>query len=149
MSRLWKWFFSRKKNDFEKMCDNLAEQVKGKLPDYDPIIYAEYFVKEYINQNKNGFVRIKAEANSIKHLEFLTSLVAIAGIGATILGVIVSVSDNYEGNIQLIVLAGLFIFVVGLLLGILKFKNVSVWQKYIIAVIEELEKERGINTNHE
>lgn len=148
MFRPWKWYFDWKKNDFEKMCDNIADRVKEKLPDYDPIVYAKYFVKDYISKNKNGLLKLKAEANNIKHSDFIVNVAAITGIGATILAAIVSALNDVKISLTISILIAIFILMINMLVSIVKFKNIGTWQKYILIVIEEIEKENQINADH-
>lgn len=147
MMRLWKWYFERKKNDFETMCDKIEENVEGKLSTYDPIIYTRYHVSNYVKEDINKLLKIKAEANSISYNEYIVSLLTITGTGATILGIIADINKSdfcLKGYILLSLIVFLFIWKI----GSEKFKNVRKWQSYIIVTIEELEIGMKTNTNH-
>lgn len=141
MFRPLKWYFDWKKNGFERMCDQIADCVKGKHPDYNPIIYAKYFAEQYISKNENGLLRLKAEANNIKHSDFIVNVATITGIGATIFAAIVSTIKDVKISLAVFILISIFILMINMFVSIIKFKNIGVWQKYILVVIEELEKE--------
>lgn len=153
MFRLWKWYFHWKKNDFEKMCDEIAKCRKRQKCKFNPVICARAYVKKYIDGNEARKLQLKAEATSIKYSDFKGNMVAITSCGTAMLAAIVSImslviSAMKDVKIDFTVfkscmflaefsLVSLFVFLVFLLISAIKFKNVSKWQKYIIVAIDK------------
>ena len=91
MFRLWKWYFHWKKNDFEKMCDEIAKCRKRQKCKFNPVICARAYVKKYIDGNEARKLQLKAEATSIKYSDFRGNMVAITSCGTAMLAAIVSI----------------------------------------------------------
>nr|DAO44256.1 MAG TPA: hypothetical protein [Caudoviricetes sp.] len=145
---LWKWYFNWKKNDFEKMCDEIAECEKRQKCKFNPMICAQAYVKKYVGENETRELQLKAEANNIKHSDFMVNVVTITGVGVTIFSAIVSTIKDAKSDLAVFILVSIFILMINMLVSIIKFKNIGTWQKYILIAIEEIEKERQKNADH-
>ena len=148
MFKLWNWYYKRKKNDFEKLCDEIEACKKRKNCECNPIICARIFVKEYVRGDMTRLLRIKSEVNSNSYNEFITSMVSMTAAGATIIGVIVSLYTDAPVIFKLYVLLVLIMLVLMWGVGFKKFKNVGKWQNYVKTIIVELEEQMKTNTNH-
>lgn len=148
MFKLWNWYYKRKKNDFEKLCDEIEECKKRKNCECNPIICARIFVKEYVREDMTRLLRIKSEANSNSYNEFITSMVSITAAVVAIIGVVASICTKAPVIFKLYVLLALIVFILMWVVGFEKFKNVGKWQSYVRTIIGELEEQMKTNTNH-
>lgn len=131
------------KNDFEKLCDEIESCSERKKCEFNPIICAQSYVKEYIHGDRTRLLRIKAEAKSILFTSFFTNLFSIIGFAIASFSLVFNVSSKINSKeinglgiaIEVIVLC----LLVGILVIKFYYRNVSKWQQYVIAAIEELE----------
>ena len=135
------------KNDFEKLCDKIEKCSKREKCEFNPIICTESYLREYIHGDAKRLLKIKAEANGISYNEYMATLITMIGAGATILGIIVDMYATAFG-LKEYILFSLIFFMLMWQIGLKKFKNVRTWQKYVIVIIEELEMQMNVNTNH-
>ena len=134
MFRLWKWYFHWKKNDFEKMCDEIAKCRKRQKCKFNPVICARAYVKKYIDGNEARKVVITSCGTAM--------LAAIVSIMSLVISAMKDVKIDFTVFKSCMFLAefslvSLFVFLVFLLISAIKFKNVSKWQKYIIVAIDK------------
>lgn len=135
-----------KLNDFEKMCSVLEQWSDGE--NMEPIDMARKALKEYVNDDKDKLMKIKAQANKGDYFVFVSQNMAAVALLISFIGLLVSglkdIMSMYfpvVGSIvcfTYIVIAGCC--TVCLLRWVQKFSFVNSWRCYILVVIEEMEK---------
>lgn len=130
------------KNTFEKLCNTLQENYN--VPQNEFTYVKEYIEKNYSN-DRDMLLKIKAEACDISYTEFFTtkmsiivSLFSITGVLADLLLVGEEFYILKIGYVIMLIIITVRLFCTN------QFKEVSKWAKYVIAAIEELEKEASL-----
>lgn len=128
-----------KKNDFEKLCDQL-EKCNKKCTS-NPIKCVKRYLRLYAKGDIDLLLKMKAEANGMRYKEFVLALVSMMALGVSTFSLLFNICT---GNKTLFVIAicTVLIFLGGKLAeGIYKFSNVGKWQKYVLVGISEIERE--------
>lgn len=128
-----------KKNDFEVMCDKLEKCTKcdGK----NEIICARKYVKEYVTDDLDKLLKLKAEAEGINHNQFLALLISISAFLISACNFANGLFGEYKVYSGIFNAIAVAVFLFYIRKEIVQFSNVGKWQKYLIVVINELEDE--------
>lgn len=142
------------KNDFETMCDELSKIE-------NPILNVRVKVREYVGNDRDKFLLLKAEADSITYYEHVNTMMSIGAFIISVLGIFFDdiISNLWEmielsehagwavcvyGACILIMIA--LIAVVGIvpMMKSLKYKSVGKYGKYIRIVLQEMEQDKNL-----
>ena len=128
-------------NGFEKMCKNL-EVYKNEEKKYS---YVKEALKEYIQDDHENLIQIKAEAEEGDFLSYASFIFSLVALGITVYESFPSLFGDaigdYLGIYKCIIgcgIAGIFMYAI---FKVRKFICVYRWRKYIQVGIREIEEE--------
>ena len=104
-------------------------------------------VKEYVRDDKNKLLKLKAECAKESFGEFLALIVAVLALYISGIQCLTSVFDF--GNIMWFKIAAVVVLIIFVIwaIGLMEqFKCVSKWRSYIGVAIEEVEKELNVKS---
>lgn len=134
------------KNAFEEMCKNLDTdkecimQVACKSgKDYNEIMCARKAVNDYVKEDKDKLLKLKAEAESENFLDYLNGCLSVLAVFVSIVSLLCQIFNADEVVLYFIV-ACIIMAALGMIYFIRKFKCVHMWRTYILVVINDLEK---------
>lgn len=127
----------RKKNEFEKCCDELEIGQVNKV-DY----VRKYLWKKY-NGDLDKLLMIKAEAQEDEVMQYLSNKISIIAMFFSGISVFLMALSYFGMNKILMQIASL-IFIILMIIVLIKiglqnaYKSVIRWRKYILIVIDDL-----------
>lgn len=128
-------------NTFDLICKRLSNCKCNCRCNNDQITWVEAALKAEINGNRNKFLKIKAEAMEDNPQNATNDVFVIA---ALILNVVAYLSAFYSrdefGTIFGVIMVVIYLVVFLLLINKV-YKHSNKWKKYIIVVLEEIEKD--------
>ena len=137
-------------NTFEKMCKELNE-IKpcgcSMCIASNEYVCAYNAVKEYVGEDRNKLLKLKAEAKEGDYITFITTIFAILSFLIAGLSFILTIvfETTVEGSVERNLLSAAMLIAVVVILAYVHKKTkpyncVSKWRKYIQVAIEEIEK---------
>lgn len=122
-----------RKNDFEKLCDQLENC--NKKCESNPIICARHYVSRYVAGNKDQLLKLKAEASSVEYISFVTLLFSMTSLLIAACSMILDISKN------VMIISYVIFSTIGcsflMLSGMKKWRSVRKYQSYLVVVIDE------------
>lgn len=148
-----------KKNDFEKICDNLEE--KNILGQNEITFVRKYFISDLkIHEDKDMLLKIKTEAEASDYNVFLTSTLNILMMFFAAFGVMINLlpqmpdMPEIQMTINLVKIVYLLLIIIFVIIPVEKMVKAKSdatkkWRKYVLVVINELVENESEKMEHD
>lgn len=127
----------RKKNSFEKICDQLEENY---ILEENQITYTRKYLKSELNvgEDKDMILKIKAEAEDSDYYSFVTTIFSMLAVFFSAMSVIINLSENDTILKIIYLIAVIIVLILALRMFGGRYNAVNKWRKYVLVVVNQL-----------